>query len=302
MTGALTSSDPTFNRPVHGNPGCFPDPYVGTQSHYDVYSYNLAGPAPADLWASLCGSTAFNSVLVVYRAPDGAMHPFNPSQPCTNAVAYDDDFCGSQPLIDENTFGNGWIDIVVAGYTNDGMGPYTLNLDSNSCTGGSADIDVSPLSISSGFTCMAQNTQVTRAMTVRNVGDRTLYTWAADSSHANCVPISDVSWLRLPDASFSTAAGATSGLNATFDSTGHAPGVYTANVCFVSNDPDAASGNGNGLVIVPATMTVCSIPTAVDLTRLAAAPVQSPASIPMAAFPAAAGLALAAAYALRRKE
>ena len=30
VTGALTSTDPTFNRPVHGNPGCFPDPYVGT--------------------------------------------------------------------------------------------------------------------------------------------------------------------------------------------------------------------------------------------------------------------------------
>ena len=42
----------------------------------------------------------------------------------------------SQPLIDQATFGTGWIDIVVAGYANDGMGPYTLNLDSNSCNGG----------------------------------------------------------------------------------------------------------------------------------------------------------------------
>ena len=40
---------------------------------------------------------------------------------------------------------------------------------------------------------------------------------------------------------------------------------------------------------------------AVVLADLAATPAQSPASIPMAAFPAAAGLALAAAYAVRRK-
>ena len=204
VTGALTTTDPTFNRPVHGNPGCFPDPYVGTHVPYDVYSYNLTGPTPADVWASLCGSTAFNSVLVIYQAPNGAMHPFNPAQPCTNAVAYDDDFCQSQPLIDQATFGNGWIDIVVAGYANDGLGPYTLNLDSNSCNGGSAKINVSPLSVNNGQACMNQNTQVTQPMTVRNVGNRSLYTWAADSSNASCTSISNVSWLSLPEASFAT--------------------------------------------------------------------------------------------------
>ncbi len=80
--------------------------------------------------------------------------------------------------------------------------------------------------------------------------------------------------------------------------------MYTANVCFSSNDPDAAPGNGTGMVVVPATMTVCTVPTAVDLSSLAAAPVQSPlpVGIPLAALPAAAGLALAAAYAVRRKK
>ena len=192
---------------------------------------------------------------------------------------------------------------MVAGYANDGMGPYTLNLDSVSCNGGSANINVSPMSINNGQTCMNTNTQVTQSMDVRNVGDRTLYTWAADSSRASCVPINDVPWLRMPAASFATAAGAASSVAVTFNSTGRPPGVYTANVCLGSNDPDAASGNGTGMVIVPATMTVCSVPTAVDLTSMAAAPAQSPlpAGIPMAAFPAAAGLALAAAYALRRK-
>ena len=138
VTGALTTTDPTFNRPVSGNPGCFPDPYVGTHVRYDVYPFYLNGAPPQDLWASLCGSTALNSVLIVYQAPAGTASPFNPAQPCTNAVAYDDDWCGSQPLIDQATFGTGWIDIVVAGYANDGMGPYTLNLDSNSCNGGAA--------------------------------------------------------------------------------------------------------------------------------------------------------------------
>ncbi len=304
VTGALTTTDPTFNRPVSGNPGCFPDPYVGTHVRYDVYPFYLNGAPPQDLWASLCGSTAFDSVLIVYQAPAGTASPFNPAQPCTNAVAYDDDWCGSQPLIDQATFGTGWIDIVVAGYANDGMGPYTLNLDSNSCNGGSAEINVSPLTVNNGQTCMNQNTQVTQPMTVQNVGNRPLYTWAADSANAGCASISDVGWLRLPEASFATAAGATSSVDVTFDSTGYAPGVYTANVCFSSNDPDAAPGNGTGLVVVPATMTVCTVPTAVDLSSLAAAPVQSPlpVGIPLAALPAAAGLALAAAYAAAAEE
>ena len=298
MSGELTTTDPTFNRPVSGNPGCFPDPYVGTHVRYDVYSYNLTGPEPGDVWASLCGSTAFDQVLIVYQAPDGSMAPFNPAQPCTNAVAYDDDWCQSQPLIDEAIFSNGWIDIVVAGYANSEMGPYTLNLDSNSCNGGAAQIDVSPLAVNNGAACMNQNTQVTQPMTVQNVGDRSLYTWAAGSSRASCIPVSEVPWLRLPEASFATAAGAASSVGVTFDSTGYAPGVYTANVCFASNDPDA----GDGVVIVPATMTVCSVPTAVGLSGLAATPAPLPLGIPLAALPAAAGLALAAAYAARRRK
>ena len=39
VTGRSTTTDPTFNRPVSGNPGCFPDPYVGTHVRYDVYPF-----------------------------------------------------------------------------------------------------------------------------------------------------------------------------------------------------------------------------------------------------------------------
>ncbi len=64
---------------------------------------------------------------------------------------------------------------------------------------------------------MNQNTQVSQPMAVQNVGNRPLYTWAADSANAGCASISDVRWLRLPEASFATAAGATSSVDVTFE-------------------------------------------------------------------------------------
>ncbi len=90
----------------------------------------------------------------------------------------------------------------------------------------------------------------------------------------------------------------------TFDSTGLAAGVYTGNLCVTSNDPDPGPGNGTDLVIVPLTLTV-QPPTAVTLSNLTAdassVACAVPASLPLAALPAAAGLAMAAVYALRRK-
>ena len=91
-------------------------------------------------------------------------------------------------------------------------------------------------------------------------------------------------------------------MTATFDSTGLAVGIYNANLCVSSNDPDPGPGNGTNLVVVPVTLTVQQ-PTAVTLSGLSAteSPSAVPAGLPMAALPAAAGLAMAAVYALRRR-
>ena len=69
-----------------------------------------------------------------------------------------------------------------------------------------------------------------------------------------------------------------------------------------SDDPDPGPGNGTDLVPVPVTLIVQN-PTAVTLNGLdaTASPSAIPAGLPVAALPAAAGLATAAAYALRRR-
>jgi subtilisin-like proprotein convertase family protein len=122
-----------------------------------------------------------------------------------------------------------------------------------------------------------------------------------------CSAVSDIPWLSLDVYAGSNAGGTDTDVTATFDSTGLLAGVYTGNLCVTSNDPDAGPGNGTDLVIVPVTLTV-EPPTAVTLSGLAAtgetAPAQAPlplAGLPLAALPAALGLALGAAYVLRRK-
>lgn len=119
-----------------------------------------------------------------------------------------------------------------------------------------------------------------------------------------CIP-TDYGWLSLTPTAGTTAPAATTAVDVAFDSTGLAVGTYTGQLCVRSNDPDNGPGNETDLVIVPVTLTV-QPPTAVALDGLAASsePVQAPlplAGLPLAALPAAVGLALGAAYVLRRK-
>ena len=69
-----------------------------------------------------------------------------------------------------------------------------------------------------------------------------------------CIP-NDYSWFSLSPTSGTTAVGASTPVDAAFDSTGLAcPQTYTAQLCVRSNDPDAPVGNGTGLVDVPVTL------------------------------------------------
>ncbi len=113
-----------------------------------------------------------------------------------------------------------------------------------------------------------------------------------------CDAPEDIPWASVNPTNGSTAGGGSTPVTVTFDSTGLAVGTYNGNLCVTSNDPDTGPGNGTDLVIVPLELMVQG-PTAVTLNNVDAAPL--PAGVPLTVLPAALGLALAAAYTLRRR-
>ena len=75
-----------------------------------------------------------------------------------------------------------------------------------------------------------------------------------------CANPADVPWLSEVPASGTTAAGDSTPVTVTFDSTGLAVGTYNANLCITSNDPDPGPGNGTDLVVVPVELVVTDTP------------------------------------------
>ena len=75
-----------------------------------------------------------------------------------------------------------------------------------------------------------------------------------------CDSPTDIPWLSEAPTSGTTAPGASTPVQVTFDSTGLAVGTYNANLCITSNDPDAGPGNETELVIVPVTLVVGAPP------------------------------------------
>jgi hypothetical protein len=71
-----------------------------------------------------------------------------------------------------------------------------------------------------------------------------------------CSAPSDVPWLSVSPINGTTAPAAVTPVDVTFDSTGLAAGVYNANLCVESNDPDPGPGNETELVIVPVELVV----------------------------------------------
>lgn len=119
--------------------------------------------------------------------------------------------------------------------------------------------DVSPLSLSA---TQAENTTTTQTLTMANTGAAAL-NWSLDEegTPASCTAPSAVPWLSFAPSSGVTAAGGSTPVTVTFDSTGQAAGTYTANLCATSNDPDGGPGNGTALVVVPVTLTVQATPS-----------------------------------------
>ncbi len=71
-----------------------------------------------------------------------------------------------------------------------------------------------------------------------------------------CDAPADVPWLSVSPTNGTTAPAAITPVDVTFDSTGLPAGVYNANLCISSNDPDPGPGNGTDLVIVPVELVV----------------------------------------------
>jgi|GEM_PF-1344800 len=71
-----------------------------------------------------------------------------------------------------------------------------------------------------------------------------------------CSAPSDVPWLSEVPTNGTTAGGASTPVQVTFDSTGLAAGTYNANLCVTSNDPNPGPGNETELVIVPVELVV----------------------------------------------
>jgi hypothetical protein len=129
--GSLAAGDPTFNRPFADADGanCALSG-TGTDVSYDVYTYTAAGGSTS-VQVSTCNMADFDSVLVIYQAGDGSADPFDPTDPCTNIVGYNDDNAGAgclgnTSLVDVLGLVDGEYEIVVTSFGNGATGDYTM--------------------------------------------------------------------------------------------------------------------------------------------------------------------------------
>jgi hypothetical protein len=130
QVGALSTSDPTFNRPYLFQGVCYLSS-VGTDVRFDVYEFRLDDAvAPADLLGSLCSGAAFDSVLYLYQRPAGEPGAFWELDPCARLILYSDDYCGSASLVWGNSLVLGDVTLVVTSFANGQVGDYTLTADS----------------------------------------------------------------------------------------------------------------------------------------------------------------------------
>jgi len=116
ISGALTASDPTFNRPfslatLSG---------VGTNVSYDVYDFHVSAAGNYSFESTSFGATGSDTFLFLYRGV------FNPAAPLTNLVALDDDSgVGALSLINSALLADTQYHLVFTSYDNGSLGTYT---------------------------------------------------------------------------------------------------------------------------------------------------------------------------------
>lgn len=105
--------------------------------------------------------------------------------------------------------------------------------------------------------------QVTRTLTISNQGVLSLTWTLAEEAAARtrgalggqpaCSAPAEIPWVTLSSSAGTTLPGEATPVTLTFDSTGHAAGLYTGTLCLTSND------HFTPLVVLPLTMTVQSV-------------------------------------------
>lgn len=112
---------PTYNRPLAMNQGgTCGNSGVGTAVQYVAHTFTA--PVSGDYVFSTCGGATFDTFLSLYQSP------FNPAGACAGntLIESSDDVCGAQSTITATLVGGTSYVLVVSGYANTDVGPYTV--------------------------------------------------------------------------------------------------------------------------------------------------------------------------------
>jgi hypothetical protein len=119
FSGALTASDPTYNRPL----SLTTLSSVGTRVSYDLYSFYVNTAGVYSIEALSFGGTAglgADTFFSLYRGT------FNPSTPLSNLVQIDDDSgAGALSLLTSTLLANTQYYLAFSAYSNNDYGSYT---------------------------------------------------------------------------------------------------------------------------------------------------------------------------------
>lgn len=124
ITGSLTATDATFNRPftLSSLSG------VGTAVHYDTFSFLGASGGSYDFKMTTGPSPTFDTFLLLYAGS------FNPAAPLTNLVALNDDLPGSGTAASGFSYtltAGAVYTIVSTAYSNADLGNYTTTVSTS---------------------------------------------------------------------------------------------------------------------------------------------------------------------------
>jgi len=123
FSGALTASDPTFNRPLTLTTLSA----VGTRVSYDLYNFYVNTTGVYSIEALSFGGTAGLGADTYFSLYRGA---FNPSTPLSNLVQIDDDSgAGALSLLTSTLQANTQYYLAFSAYNNNDYGAYTGRFD-----------------------------------------------------------------------------------------------------------------------------------------------------------------------------
>ncbi|TQK04820.1 PEP-CTERM sorting domain-containing protein [Herbaspirillum sp. SJZ107] len=116
ISGALTASDPTYNRPFTLSALST----IGTNVAYDLYGFHVSATGTYSIEVTAFGGPSADTFLALYR---GA---FNPASPLTNLVQVDDDSgTGLLSLLTSSLQADTQYFVALSSYGNGQYGSYT---------------------------------------------------------------------------------------------------------------------------------------------------------------------------------